>query len=278
MPIYALWLPFIIPKDSEPKLKAHRELTRQMTRKRIELQDSMKREDFFAQILKKQKDVSEDELISQAETLVVAGSDTTSTLLAALTYYLCKNPAAMARLADEVRSSFASAEDITGDATSALRYLNATIKEGLRVFSPAAFGLQRVCPGAEIDGRYVPEGTVVSAAQWTTNFDPRYYPAPDAFRPERWLDGGGLSADARDAHQPFSLGPRACLGINLANLEARLILARMVYAYDWRIDDRSAGVDWQRDSVHNTTWKMPTLWVRFTKPAACRPTPVAATA
>jgi cytochrome P450 len=104
LPIFKLYLPSIISKDAVMKLKSHRELTREKTCKRIALQDSMNREDFFAQILRKRKDIPEDELISQAETLVVAGSDTTSTLLSGLTFYLWKNPAVQTRLTEEVRT------------------------------------------------------------------------------------------------------------------------------------------------------------------------------
>ena len=61
--------------------------------------------------------------------------------------------------------------------------------------------------------------------------------------------------------QRISLGPRACLGITLAYLEARIILAKMAWCLRWELVDR--GVDWNRDARLFTLWKNPNLWFRF---------------
>jgi cytochrome P450 len=65
----------------------------------------------------------------------------------------------------------------------------------------------------------------------------------------------------KDASKPFLVGPRACLGINLAYMEMRIILARMVFEFDWELVSRD--VDWERDVKLKILWQKPELRVRF---------------
>jgi hypothetical protein len=88
----------------------------------------------------------------------IAGSETTATSLGTLTYYLCKNPEKLAKLKEEVRTSFKSNDEINGISTAKLPYLVACIKEGLRIFPPSTYGLPRISHGVVIDGHYVPNG------------------------------------------------------------------------------------------------------------------------
>lgn len=79
--------------------------------------------------------------------------------MATVTYYLCRNPSILKRVQDEVRSAFSTYEEIDGQSTSSLRYLQAVCLEALRVFPPLPLGLPRVVPdgGEWIDGHFVPE-------------------------------------------------------------------------------------------------------------------------
>ncbi|KAH9862935.1 hypothetical protein J1614_010748 [Plenodomus biglobosus] len=259
LPIAKLAVPFIMPRDAPAKLKVHKQLSREKMLKRVAMQDSIDREDFFSSILRKNADMPEQELINHAEILIIAGSETTANLLCGLTYHLLKNPKKLARLCDEVRSAFGTLVEITWDSTNDLPYLTAVIKEALRVFSPAPFGAQRVCPGAMVDGHFIPTGTLVSVAAWTTHYDPRYWSDPNEFKPERWLVEN--SSDVRAAFQPFSIGPRACIGVNLAYLEVRLTIASMILAYDW--EWVNSDLNWEKECQHRTLWQIPPLKVRF---------------
>ncbi len=88
----------------------------------------------------------------------MAGSETSTTLLSGLTYYLLKNPDTLRYLQSEVRGAFKDASEIDSNSASKLPYLFAAIEEGLRIFPPVAFGLPRVSPGATVDGHYIPAG------------------------------------------------------------------------------------------------------------------------
>jgi cytochrome P450 len=95
--------------------------------------------------------------------------------------------------------------------------------------------------------------------QWVTHHDDRYWSDGYSFKPERWIgDGFG---HIKDAFQPFSLGPRRCIGVNLAYLEIRIILAKIVWMYDLELVNRD--VDLERDSRLYLLWKTPKVMVRY---------------
>lgn len=90
----------------------------------------------------------------------IAGSETTATALACITYHLLKNPDVGCRLRTEICEAFKSYDEINGASTVSLPYLNAVILEGMRVYPPLPFPLPRVVPqgGDIVDGYFIPEG------------------------------------------------------------------------------------------------------------------------
>jgi cytochrome P450 len=251
-------LPFLMPKALKQSLDLHNKMTEEMVEHRIKLGDLHDREDFFAQTIR-QGNLDRVHLREQAKILLLAGSETTATFLSGVTYFLLKNPDTLARLQTEIRKSFSSSREITGESTSGLTYLNAVIEEGLRLFPPAPFGLPRVCPGATINGLFIPKGTIVSVDTYTVSHDARNFHQPNNFIPDRWIDRKWKVN--RDASRPFSLGPRGCLGMNLAYLEARMTLASLIYAYDLELVNQA--IDWFSHVTFQTVWKKPPLMVRF---------------
>ena len=143
----------------------------------------------------------------------LAGSETTSSGLAGLFARLIYNPTKYEALVDEIRSFFSSSDSISHEKLQQLPYLNACINEGLRIHPPIATGLLRSVPreGGEIDGHWIPGGTTVSVAMWASSHNEANWKDAHRFVPERWIDAA-YSTDQKKASQPFSLGPRACLG------------------------------------------------------------------
>ncbi|KAF3771171.1 cytochrome P450 [Cryphonectria parasitica EP155] len=221
--------------------------------------DSLERQDFFSHLIKK-KEVTADFIMGTSQTLIVAGSETTATALSAIMFWLLKNPECLAKLTHEIRSTFSAPEEITGDAAARCQYLHGVIEEGLRISPPVAIGLPRDSPGATIDGEYIPEGITVSGDIYTLARHPKYWKDPESFIPERWL-GEGLGDDKR-AFQPFSTGPRACLGINLAYLEMRVMLAKLIFAYDLELESKEIE-DWNRSCRIFGLWKKPPLMLKL---------------
>lgn len=149
----------IVPPELSAKRKEHLELTKQKLLKRMEL--DAERPDLLEGLLRKKEDLGMDfeTLRMTASLLIIAGSETTATLLSGVTYLLTQHPEALAKLTREVRTSFAREEDINFVSVSQLPYMMACLDEGLRIYPPAPLGLQRDVPkgGAEIAGYWVPD-------------------------------------------------------------------------------------------------------------------------
>ncbi|KAK2752024.1 2og-fe oxygenase family protein [Colletotrichum kahawae] len=124
------------------------------------LQGESGRQDFLTNVSEKVKsgEVSQEEMTAHASTLVIAGGETVATFLAAVTFFLLKNPATYLKLQHEIRSNYSSLSEITAMSAQQLPYLQAVISEGLRMYPPGSQGFPRTCPGASIDGHWVPKG------------------------------------------------------------------------------------------------------------------------
>lgn len=124
------------------------------------------RKDFLTRLLEDrvEKGVSVLQLAAHTSDFVIAGSETTATALATMTYYLLRNPKIMKVLQEEVRSSFNSYDEITGKSTQRLKYLKAVILEAMRIYPPLPFALPRVVPspGESVDGTFLPGGVCIS--------------------------------------------------------------------------------------------------------------------
>ena len=168
--------------------------------------------------------------------------------MAATLFYLARHPLALQKVADEIRNKFWDVEQITqGPLLNECIYLRACIDEAMRL-SPSVGGLlpREVLPGGiTIDGESIPAGTIVGTPHYSIHHSETYYPSPFSFVPERWLSGSinPLSAKvvthddvevASSAFCPFSIGPRGCIGKELAYGEMRIALARLLFLYDMR--------------------------------------------
>lgn len=98
------------------------------------------------------------DLVANANLMVIAGSETTATILSGTIYYLCTHPRVMQKLLDEVRTSFESSDEINIARISGLKYINAVIDESFRLYPPAAGSHPRITPpeGAKIMGEWLP--------------------------------------------------------------------------------------------------------------------------
>lgn len=252
-------VPLLFPKELAEMHQAYLKLAHEKARKRIDIGSSLGRQDFFGHLLKNQK-ITEEEIMADSFTFIMAGSETTATVLTGITFFLLKNPETMRKLVKEVRETFTSQDMIKSDSTARLKYLNAVIEEGLRMFPPLAIELPRECPGTMVDGHYIPKGVSVSANTYFVARDPRHWSDAESFRPERWI-GEGFGDDMSVSH-PFSIGPRSCLGINLAWLEMRVTLARTVFLYDMELVSQEIE-DWNRACRCYAFWTLPKLLVKF---------------
>ncbi|KAJ4397736.1 hypothetical protein N0V93_001971 [Gnomoniopsis smithogilvyi] len=247
-------------------------LNRQEVRARIDRRDRLAHPDYIQHLFPQNgKEMpTEDWLLAQANVLIVAGFDPMTNLMNAVVYNLCRSPDKLQALCDEIRQVFQTYDEITPSVLQSLKYLNAVIEEGLRIHSNAAFGLPRVSPGHMVDGYYVPKGTVVQTCHFATTHDESNFADARHFHPERFLPTSDpryqsrFAKDNKRAFAPFSMGPRGCPGLNSAYLQARLIIAKLVWTFDMEMTNGDK-VDWDRDLKLFAIWLRPAVWVRFTK-------------
>jgi cytochrome P450 len=176
------------------------------------------------------------QLRDESVTLLLAGHETTALAVTFAFHLLGTHPAVLARLRQEI-------DDTLGDrrATAAdlprLRYADAIIRESMRLYPPVwAIGREAVAP-CRIGGQEIRPGTQLCAAQWVVHRDPRWFPEPESFRPERWENDFAKKLP-RHAYFPFGGGPRICIGNAYAVMEAVLILVTIARRFSLAPADR----------------------------------------
>ncbi|KAF9649772.1 cytochrome P450 monooxygenase pc-bph [Thelephora ganbajun] len=186
------------------------------------------------------KPMGRPELTAEALTQLIAGSDTTSNSSCAITYYLALNPKAQSKLQEELDEALGHEDDpiASSEIVKRLPYLEASINEALRLHSPSAIGLPRIVPegGLHVSGKFFPEGTVLSVPSYTIHRDPETWGNDvEAYRPERWFEQDQVGI--QKTFNPFSYGPRACVGKNLANLELQIFIATIFRRYTFVLEN-----------------------------------------
>jgi cytochrome P450 len=173
------------------------------------------------------------QLRDETMTIFLAGHETTALTLAWTWYLLSENPVAEARLHEQLRGVLSGRAPEIRD-LERLPYLQAVVNEVLRLYPPAYLLARTSIAPCNIGGYDFPTGTTVLASQWVMHRDARYFDDPDAFRPERWLDGlmGRLPAGA---YFPFGDGPRRCIGQNFALMESALVTAAVAQHFRFRL-------------------------------------------
>lgn len=182
------------------------------------VQRETQRRDFMTEILKRNGEkgatITTEEMNANMAIFLTAGSETTATLLSGATWCLLKNPGVLQKLKEEVRGRWKNYADITMEDVNNAPYLIAVLQEALRYFPPVPTGFERRVPkgGEVVSGYYVPEGTALCVSSYPASHSERNFKEPDLFVPERWMGDPHYADDKRSSIQPFSFGPRNCLG------------------------------------------------------------------
>ncbi|KEY66239.1 hypothetical protein S7711_09265 [Stachybotrys chartarum IBT 7711] len=245
---FPLLRPLMVLYVGKKELRAMKDsikLAAEKTERRVERGVEEARKDFMTYIMRNNKEgqgMSHEEILVNSRALIVAGSETTATALSGLTFYLGMNPSVYQQLAEEIRTSFQREEDINIQSSSRLPYLHACLEETLRIYPPAAMTPPRVSPGESVGGHFVPKGTTLWVNQWATHHSSLNFNQPHAFAPQRWLStthplhDPQFDTDNKAAFKPFSYGPRDCIGKNLAYAEMHLVIARLLWNFDFELE------------------------------------------
>ncbi|KAL1846859.1 hypothetical protein Daus18300_014117 [Diaporthe australafricana] len=250
---YLLRLPiamWFIPSKVKSDAKTLNELQIEKVKHRLQTESTVP--DFMDKLITAYNSgkMSFEQLSGNSQILIAAGSETTATLLSE-------------KLANEVRSAFSHPDEITFTGVNNCKYLLACIEEALRVYPPSPQPHQRIVPpgGATVNGEFLPEGVSVSIPIYAASNSPANWNRPGEFIPERWLgENPEFDGDKRDASQPFQIGPRGCIGRNLAYAEIKLIIARLVWQFD--IQNATEG-DWMGSQKVFMVWEKEPLWIKL---------------
>ncbi|KAL4897271.1 cytochrome P450 [Aspergillus ambiguus] len=222
---------------------------------------SSQRKDFLTRFLEAKSTypdvVNDAQVFSYTVSNMNAGSDTTAISLRAILYYTLKNPRVMKKLRAELREAFHSGTvtlPVSWKQSQELPYLDAVIKEALRLHPAVGLLLERVVPegGLQLpDGPFLPPGTIVGINPWIIHRHPVFGSAVESFIPERWLRGdeepeAAFQTRRQDmvrATLTFGAGPRTCIGKNISLLEIYKLVPSLLLTYDIELDGPTA--EWE---------------------------------
>jgi cytochrome P450 len=194
------------------------------------------------------------EVALNSSNFIIAGSDTTSSSIAATFYYLARHPDAYARVATEVRTKFASPDEIRqGPVLSSCVYLRAAINEAMRMCPVAPQPLWRAAEpgGCTVDGHFIPEGLIVGSGIYSLHRNPEAFPDPYKYDVERWIVHASNEQEEEEekarikemskSFAPFSIGQRQCIAKNFALMELTLTMAHVFWRMDFEKPEGVAG-------------------------------------
>ncbi|GAC1636705.1 MAG: cytochrome P450 [Ktedonobacteraceae bacterium] len=176
-----------------------------------------------------QESLTEKQIHDHILTFIAAGHETTANALVWTFYLLSRHPEVRGKLLTEIRDVLgnraATVEDL-----GKLTYTDWVLNEAMRLYPPAWMQARFVTKEFELDGVTLQPGTLVMMSQWVLHRLPEVWGDPEAFRPERWDPVSGQKVPS-GAYFPFGMGPRICIGMPLAQMEAKLILTAVLQTY-----------------------------------------------
>jgi cytochrome P450 len=172
-------------------------------------------------------DMQDDLIRDQLLTMLIAGHDTGTALLAWTLYLLGTHASAMRRALEEV-DTVLSAEPPTPQGVSRLEYLGRVIKESLRLYPPIHLGSRLAAADLDYQGYCIPAGERVIYSIYLTQRHQAHWPEPHRFDPDRYISG---VRQVPYAWLGFGGGPRNCIGAGFGLMEAKVVLARLLQRY-----------------------------------------------
>ncbi|KAE8451331.1 hypothetical protein EG329_003960 [Mollisiaceae sp. DMI_Dod_QoI] len=177
---------------------------------------------------------------------ISGAGDTTATTMTAWLYNLMKNPTVMRKLISEIEAANLSIPP-SFSKVNKLPYLNAVLKESMRIYPTPTFPMERKVPsgGVTIAGMFFPEGTTVGCMPSAIHMNPSVFGNDaEVFRPERWLEADEDTLRSMEAaHLGFSRGRRACLGQHIAIMQMKKVISSLLMTFDLRLVDQDASLE-----------------------------------
>ena len=269
-PMLAPLIALVMDRKAIGMIKQNRVWVSEVVDRRLEQGTMEEKRDFLSYVLKhKDEDVAmtDNEIRETSRTMITAGAETSRTGLSTITYLLATHPEEMRRVQQEVRDAFPTEESIKfTEASSKLTYMLACLDEALRLHPAVPSHIMGRVIGSDgphvVAGEVMPPGTFIVMHPIASMTTSRNFSEPLTFHPERWSSDKDerFMNDDKAAFQPFSYGPRNCIGRNLAYSKMRLILARVLWNFDIELCEESQG--WDQQKILGF-WQGGPLWVKL---------------
>lgn len=175
--------------------------------------------------------LTQEELLGHVGVLFVAGHETSANALTWTLLLLSQHPQIMADVLDELEAVL-HGEPPSLDQLQHLPLLERVIKESMRVLSPVPWNGRVTAKPTELNGYSLPVGTEVLISIYQTHHMLELYPNPESFDPSRWET---ITPNSYE-YNPFSAGPRVCIGAGFAMMEIKIILAMLLQRYRLQFD------------------------------------------
>jgi cytochrome P450 len=173
--------------------------------------------------------MTDKQLRDEVATMILAGHETTANTLTWAWVLLANHPQVRDKLAQELKTVLNGRTPTLADIPQ-LTYTNMVIKEVMR-FYPTVTDLNReAVEDCQVGGYSIPKGTTIIVSQWVMHRDPRYFPNPEVFNPDRWANDLEKRLP-RGVYFPFSDGPRVCIGMSFAKMELVLLLSTIAQTF-----------------------------------------------
>ncbi|XP_060247070.1 cytochrome P450 3A1 isoform X1 [Meriones unguiculatus] len=237
-PIYETLNISMFPKDS---LAFFKKFVDKMKKNRLNSNEKH-RVDFLQLMMKAHKNakdkeshkaLSDMEIMAQSIIFIFAGYDTTSTTLSFVLHSLATYPDIQKKLQEEIDRALPNKASPSYDSVMEMEYLDMVLNETLRLY-PIANRLERVCKkDVEINGVFIPKGSIVMIPSYALQHDPQHWPEPEKFRPERFSKENKGKIDPY-LYLPFGYGPRNCIGMRFALMNMKLALTKVLQNFSFQ--------------------------------------------
>jgi cytochrome P450 len=214
------------------------EIAEAIINKRIEGNEK-KDDDLLGILLQMRDQISNEHIRDEVLTLILSGHETTANVMSWAFSYLAKNPKVREQLENEADNAIWIKEGRTPsylELEESSKVATAILQETMRLAPPVWVAPRIATVDCTIDGVNIPKGAHVLVSQYVTHRNPRFFPEPQKWQPDRWLDSNFEKSLPRGAYFPFGGGSRKCLGEYFAFAEARLIL--LMVAKNFRLNGK----------------------------------------
>ena len=177
---------------------------------------------------------SDEDIANEFITFFAAGMDTTGHAIAMMLYLLYNNPQYYKNFESEINTIYNQEDPVTHDSLNKMDFTHAFLKETLRFYTPAPGIFSRTAlEDHQLLDVKIKKGMTVRPNPMYNHFNPKYFPEPEKFSPERWLDKS-QSLDPY-AYIPFSAGARNCIGQHLSIIETKIIMSEFLKRFEFEV-------------------------------------------